>query len=60
MITKDRDLLRLVCRERDTYKNALELIAATDRRKVAMLGVVAVADCVNIAKQALRSTKEST
>lgn len=58
MTLKDRELLRAVCRERDVYKTALEVIASTDRRKVAMLGVLAVADCVNVAKQALRKPQE--
>lgn len=58
MTSKDRESLRTACRERDTYKAALELIAATDRRKVAMLGVLAVADCVNIAKNALRRSSK--
>jgi hypothetical protein len=57
MTSKDRESLRTVCRERDVYKTALEVIAATDRRKVAMLGALAVADCVNVAKQALRHTQ---
>lgn len=46
--------MKAVCRERDVYRHALEVIAATDRRKAAMMGVLAVADCVNVAKQALR------
>lgn len=54
----DRIDLKTVCRERDRYKVALQAIAATDRTRVAMLGPLAVADCVNIAKQALRITSE--
>jgi len=55
---KDRALLLAACKERDTYKKALEVIAATDRRKAVMMGVLAVADCVNVAKNALRATSE--
>lgn len=58
MTLRDREKMAAVCRERDVYKNALELIAATDRRKVAMLGPLAVADAVNIAKNALRQSQE--
>lgn len=53
-----RDAVKAVCRERDIYKKALELIAATDRRRVAMMGVLAVADCMNIAKNALAEAQD--
>lgn len=56
MTRTERKVMSKVCRERDVYKIALMQIAATDRRKVAMLGPLAVADAVNIAKQALRET----
>ncbi len=54
MTRKEQEEVKKVCRERDTYKAALDLIAKTDRRKVAMMGVLAVADAVNLAKNALR------
>lgn len=58
MTTKDREMLKKVCRERDVYRHALEVISKIDRHKAAMMGVLAVADCVNVAKQALRDSAE--
>lgn len=58
MTPQERAILKGVCTERDTYRKALEVIASTDRFKASMMGVLAVADCVNVAKQALLLSKE--